>query len=232
MSRDDWERGTIVLPAAAVTAVKKAVRDEHNACVKDIHAECKRFWTDVAKRTRSQGTYRRALDEFISAPARHVQPHRRAFVLDEAHTVLSQLLHAGSLRQVTAKDLAACGLTPATTRTNEYRIGEARITFDGRNVTYSSGLNNHQVEHARGYPTVRALMTALDRVRWTRGTGGALVGNDENNQSYTDPGSGGNYITAAYGPLGDSERARAMGISVRAYRQRYSRPAARPVRRY
>ena len=59
-------------------------------------------------------------------------------------------------------------------------------------------------------------MRELGRLNWTRATGGVFSGNDEYNR---DSGSGGNYITAAYGPLGDADKAADAGMSVESYRK-------------
>ena len=212
MSRYDWERGTLTLPTKAVAAVKKAVRDEHNACAAEIYAACKQFWTEEAKRTRSEERYQAALERweqrrFEADRWRHQPDPRREFVTEQAVFVLEGIRFNNERpRQVTLADLTRYteGGGRKDNRTKVFAAGEAFVLFEGRKVTYSSGENNHQVERARSYPIVRAFFSALDRVKWTRGSGGELLGNDEYNEDAGQEygGGGGSYVTARFGPLG------------------------------
>jgi len=81
-----------------------------------------------------------------------------------------------------------------------FTFDEADITFkhDTREVSYNSGNNNHQVERAREHKVGKLFFRLLETVKWTRGTGGKLIGNDEYNQETDGEGGGGNYVTATY----------------------------------
>lgn len=78
--------------------------------------------------------------------------------------------------------------------------GESSIAFDGRTLVWAVGENNHARDYGRAHPIARALFAALDRVTWTRGSGGDIVGNDEYNRDNRDSGGGGNYVLNRYGP--------------------------------
>jgi hypothetical protein len=60
--------------------------------------------------------------------------------------------------------------------------------------------NNHACETARRHPVAAAFFAALGRVRWTRGSGGEIVGNDEYNRDVDYEGGGANYVVDRYGP--------------------------------
>jgi hypothetical protein len=79
-------------------------------------------------------------------------------------------------------------------------LGETRIEFDGRKVTWSVPENNHACEHAREHLLARTLFDLLARVQWTRGSGGTITGNNEYNQDSRDAGGGGNYVVQEFGP--------------------------------
>jgi hypothetical protein len=60
--------------------------------------------------------------------------------------------------------------------------------------------NNHAREHARATKNAQALFSALGRIKWVRGSGGSIVGNDEYHRDDREIGGGGNYEVAYYGP--------------------------------
>lgn len=98
---------------------------------------------------------------------------------------------------------------PTTNRTTTFHFGEASITFDRkhRTVNYSSGENRHVIDAARNHPLGKALFDALDRVTWTRGSGGKILGNSELNRDSDYEGGGGNYVVDEYGPKHPRRRA-------------------------
>ncbi len=81
---------------------------------------------------------------------------------------------------------------------------EASISFNDSNRTIGWNVeeNNHSKERAHNKPLAKALFKLLADVKWTRGTGGTIVGNDEYNQDNSDYGGGGNYVTMRFGPVG------------------------------
>jgi hypothetical protein len=77
-----------------------------------------------------------------------------------------------------------------------------------RTVHWSTGENNHAVEDARESAMGRAFFRLLNRITWTRGSGGKFVGNDEYNQDDDYEGGGANYVTLSYGPEKKGRRSR------------------------
>lgn len=90
----------------------------------------------------------------------------------------------------------------ASTKVKTLTADEARLSFNhiAKSVTWSVNENNRAVESARRTWLAQALFSALDRVAWTRGSGGKIIGNDEYNRDSDYEGGGGNYVTKEYGP--------------------------------
>ena len=97
-----------------------------------------------------------------------------------------------------------------TNKTTRFRTSDndGFIGFDRDRSTVSWAVseNNHAVDSARNDPMFGRLVQELEQVRWTRGTGGVITGNDEYNRDDHGEGGGSNYVTDAFGPIG-AERA-------------------------
>jgi hypothetical protein len=96
-----------------------------------------------------------------------------------------------------------------TNRTTGFHEGDLTLVFDRseRTVTYSVSENNHAREHAASTCLDQTFRTQIRKVRWTHGTGGVVLGNDEYNREsgYEHEGGGGSYIVDAYGYIGAKE---------------------------
>lgn len=75
-----------------------------------------------------------------------------------------------------------------------------------RTMTWSVSENNHAIEHSRESTMGQAFFKLLDTVKWTRGTGGHFVTNNEYNQENTDVGGAANLLGDTFGPLGEAEK--------------------------
>lgn len=71
---------------------------------------------------------------------------------------------------------------------------------DTHTVFWDVGENNHAQERAREEPNARVLFKALGKIKWGRGSGGDIIGNDEYNRDDCTAGGGGNYVVESFGP--------------------------------
>ena len=79
------------------------------------------------------------------------------------------------------------------------------VNNEAKTLGWNVSENNHAVEHAREHPMGRAFFKVLAGVKWTRGSGGVLSGNDElSRDNNHEEGGGANYVTARFGPLGEA----------------------------
>lgn len=80
-------------------------------------------------------------------------------------------------------------------------LGEAFIILldNERTVVWSVSENNHACDRAHDHPVAKVLFRLLSQVKWVRGTGGEIVGNNEYNQESDYAGGGGNFVKQTYG---------------------------------
>jgi hypothetical protein len=83
-------------------------------------------------------------------------------------------------------------------------LPDAQVTFcnSSKTVDWFVDENNRAVERANDHWFAHKLFGALERMQWTRNSGGTVVGNDEYNRDDCSVGGGGNYVTKRYGPIG------------------------------
>ena len=226
MSCNNWEHGSITLPAAAAAPLKKLLREAANKDATAALAEAKAW--HAAHRTRSRATYEHALYEksWSAAASQNTPRYGRANTVPNgtvlsgrAESVLRAMLTM-STNPVTPTRAHAdrAGFRIATNRDTRFLVMSreghlaATISFEGRVVTWSVTENNRAVETADASPLAAVFFGALNKVTWTRGTGGVLVGNDEYNQDTREVGGGRNYITRTFGPKGEQARKAAFGL--------------------
>lgn len=217
MSRNEWGSGTLTLPTAAVSGVRKALVDASNKHHDAVLAECLRLWNGPIAKTSSTKLYHERL--------RVAQMNSRLpeSVVDAAGYTMERIVSTygggnGNSRTPRATDVDLVA-SRANSRTTKFSGGEWSIAIDGAKLHYRTGDNKHAVDHARSHPVVAAMLGALSRVAWTRATGGVFIGNDEYNRESSYAGGGGNYVTEAFGPLGEGERASQRGITLERYRK-------------
>lgn len=213
MSRYEWESGKFTLPSKDVAAVKGAVRDTANRLHDNTRARVIALHKSFATTSRTKYTERlnaatqahyRAFDDTYARRSHDDLLASDACAFAILHCRLMNAPEGKAPKQPTISDIAR--FAPRyTSRDTRFQCGsDATITFEGRTVHYVVSENNHAREHADRDPIVRAFFAALNRVNWTRGTGGYTVGNDEYNRDNSQPGGGGNYTLRRYGSLGQT----------------------------
>lgn len=196
MSCYEWERGTLVIPtkewAKFRTALIKAHNDRELAKLekaKSAHAQLK-----AAIKGKRGAPRRQALEAAANRIFR---------ATEEGHEIRGMVVK-GFGDTVELRDLPKkkdLKLFP-TSKDASLHFSDATIVLrnKGRMVTWDVGENNHAREHSRAHPMGQKFFALLAKIKWTRGSGGKIVGNDEYNQDNDYEGGGGNYVTAEFGP--------------------------------
>src|SRR5699024_4788702 len=214
-----WEHGTIELPSAEVAGIKRILRtasNEHREAVKERAESIHREVMDK-RSTRSVDRYRETLREIQygdSGPYRRQLSDRDLTVRATAISVISLVLDVdGKVRKPTDADIERV-LPKATNRTTVFPVisptgyPEASISIEGRTLTWDVPENNHSTDRAERSLLHGVLFGALDRIKWTRGSGGTIWGNNEYNESGNSPyGRGPDYVVLEYRYLSVKERA-------------------------
>jgi hypothetical protein len=228
MSNYESEYADLILPTSAVTPLKAMLRTYTN----DLRIEVRTAVTAIhnAVGTRSDRLYQQRLEERGRARYDRTRSAHAELVEALAYQVLWGALYDATRqnrppRHPTADDMDKT-IRIATNKTNSFEVyssegySEASITFNGRKVRWEVGENNHAVDHAHQAELAGKFFTYLDKVNWTRGTGGVGLYHSE----YDDGGGPLGFshsVTFAYGPVGEKIQAQRMGMSLATYRARF-----------
>lgn len=201
MSKYCWEEGTIKIPSRSWASFKKELREVYNRLQKKSYKVALQAYETLLKAGKGKrgidwkNEFNRLLwDGHIHIPdgVDILKLRKSIFPFDP-----KKQENRKRPRKPKKKDFPLAN--SSTTRLE--LDGDAHILFDNktRSVSWVVYENNHAVENARAHPLGIAFFRALDKMKWTRGTGGEIIGNDEYNRESRDAGGGGNYITAIYG---------------------------------
>lgn len=216
-----WGSGTIELPTKDVAPLRKVLRETSNALreaglarAKETHKELSPRSSNCEKdRDRLHLLYsqrlanRRALAQRSGSYLRPSMSGRPPTLTAVADALSIQvLLEQHSPRVPTAADVDRV-LPKLTNRDSTFVVVSddgrpvGSIVFTGRSVQWEVPDEKNASGDARYSLLGRVFFDYLARVKWTRGTGGCIVGNDELNQEDDLPGGGGNYVVEEYGPV-------------------------------
>lgn len=209
MSKYEWERGTIKIPAKAWASFRtevikawneQAIRRLERAT--KLHARAKEVVKGKRGKAR-QEALRQVHDLHL-----HYHPDDYAVVEMALSSRWEKGVGRFEIRSAPKKKDAK--LLP-TTKDAVLDLGDATVVLrnEARTVTWDVPENNHARDHARRHPVAKALFRLLDRIDWTRGSGGKIVGNDEYNRDSEYEGGGGSYVTVEYSPEAQKRRASA-----------------------
>lgn len=194
MSCYNREKGEILLPASAVSTLKRAVRDAYNAEVDRRFEAAKRF-----KKTHGGKSFKND-SELADALIAMFPNEGDGFVWWIAPRVKKGMTATG---RITTKMPLRKEFPLATTKTAVFPLfcGEASISFQDRTVTWHVEENNRAVERAHDDKLAQVFFASLDKVKWTRGTGGVILYDDE----YRKDDYAGPSISSSFGPKGIEE---------------------------
>lgn len=258
MTHNGWENAEITVPTAAMAGLHKNLRDWINTHHDAVRAMTVTLHKEIGQGTRSVKLYEERLQAAQRKHWNRIEENERrgwgyrtpsasavakTLATAVALEILEDMVHrAGrdaskTIHQPTVAEIAH--LAPkVNNRTATFKVTDtegheaATIDFRSNVVTWDVPEGNHAVERAHAAPLALAFFAALDKINWTRNSGGFGTGNDEYNEDDRSAGGGANYVTFAYGPKGEAEKletdARNMGMTVAAYKKMR---ASAPVRK-
>lgn len=188
MSRNEWAYGTIELPRTEFASFRKGIADSVTHHNEMLYKKAQEFWANRTRKEKTDVTAFKAAADKAN--------------LD--YELQWKMLQHGEPRRLTRADFEW-----PTARSTSFREAELALTFNPalRTVTYEVSENNHAREYAAETSLGKTFERLIRLVRWTRGTGGVILGNDEYSAEggYYSQGGGGSYVVAAYGPKGAQE---------------------------
>lgn len=215
MSCFEWERGEIKIPAAAWSALQTALREAWSTQLRqryelalELHAHLK----EVARGKRNFNYVEAARDW---AMKKNAELRRRAsaeVAYDVIHVVLPMYPNKRPKPYVPKKKDFHVPASINKFADHPAMHWDGRILLDRKRrvLIWDVPENNHAVDHAWMHPMGRALEAALHRIKWTRGSGGTIVGNNEYRRSDRSEGGGSNFVSRRYGPLGEDPMLKRM----------------------
>lgn len=237
MSCYEWEQGTITIPKPQWASFRKNLLTAWNAREDEVLEAAKKAFAAAKKASKGKrGESRgKAISEAIARACGgsvdewgYFEANRRVggywgggYERDEkAHDLHNRICRLILKSEGFGKDAKVSLVAPKAKDLHKVKISQdARIHCSDATVTFNNRChavewrvheNNHAKDHAHEHWFAKALFRALKGIKWTRGTGGTVVGNDEYNRDNRECGGGGNYVTMSFGPEND-RRLRRMG---------------------
>jgi hypothetical protein len=215
MSKYEWESGSLKIPSAEWGTLKRKIRTAWNDLQENLLASAQELHQHLEASSKGKRGF-----DFKSAAENWAKSKERRFdyrspwarsnrgdsmVIEAAQSWVLSSKQAGSSKPKAPKK-AGLSLCPAKFDRmpgSGHLYWEAGLFLDDKTKTlhWSVSENNHAREWAWGHPMGAALHQILNEVKWTRGSGGVFVGNDEYNRDNDYEGGGANYVTRGWGPL-------------------------------
>lgn len=188
MSRYDWERGTIRIPASEYPKFRKAIIEEWNNEQNKNFEEAKTVLKAVKERLKGK----RGEVDYVEEIYKYLWD--KGFTDNRIIPIAKLICKKGryELNAPMKKDLEIFPISQSVKiEINEVYIG---LDNDSKTLTYSVRENNHACEDAHNLNIIKKMFNLLSRIQWTRGTGGEIEGNDE----YNIEAGGGSYTKYVY----------------------------------
>lgn len=232
MSKYEWEKGSIKIPAKHWAPFKKALRETFNQGQTKAYLTAKAIVVHLRETTKGKRKGKidfswlitEALQKgfYLSMDVRRANPDLdKAFSIGKVPAINDEGLQFSIKRSLMGEDRKLVmpkkkAFPMATNKTRQHAAGyEARIVISddkAKTVGWYVPENNHASETARSSLMGQAFFRELDRISskngWTRGTGGEIVGNDEYNTESEYEGGGANYTVSSYRPSANANKRR------------------------
>jgi len=187
MSNREWERGEFTIPAAEWARFKASVREavnRQNALALDAALKLHQKLSDKAKENKSYDLRKGARDEMaaINVGSYYTPPK---FCADEVSEIVDSVVKdkrltndkiQARLSKPTKKDFPQHGNTVTS-----FHSRSCDLTLDNgsRIAIWNVYESNHAVDRARATALAQGMFAALRKVKWTRESGGVILGNNE-----------------------------------------------------
>jgi len=211
MGHWETEHGDITLPSAEFAAVRQAVQKATQEHQSKVFEETQVFWKGLTRKEQTDpAAYTSALSKYANTKhnelyayqdrpswSRPAKPVVTEEFLNDVQWRLG-LPYGGKPARVLRSDLPI-----PTNRTTSFPAGEGSVSFDkdSNTVRWSTGQNRDAIEHAHDSVAGIAFFDRLKTVKWTRGTGGTINGNNE----YAADAGRGESCHTAFGPIGAAQ---------------------------
>jgi hypothetical protein len=232
MSRYDWQAGSIKLPSGEWAKFKKNMFDFHNQNLEKDLVLLNELY--LAVKAEIKGKRNVKLFDVINEELRKEIATRSHRAIYQGQTVLKYdfLVLVGTYdptNYLIKKDESGTqkliapkksSLPWANSKTEEILIeyhGAIQLDNATKTVKWNIEEGNRAVEDTRNAPMGKWFINAMEKMVWSRGTGGYFTGNDEYNQESANAGGAANYLCDTFGPLGkqaDIERHHRNGFSM------------------
>ncbi len=209
MSCNEWERGTVTLPAGQWAKFRSELLAAWNLKQQDVFEEAANTH-DVVKAS-VKGKRGEARITAIKVALAHEAGGRvnfwgefegGNFATERYYTLLDLLFTRPSgayehdlstLHKPRKADLKRVKVTQDCI----LYLPDASVTFCNatKSVTWDVSENNHARRTAHEHWFAKRLFSALSKVKWTGKSGGTIIGNDEYNRDSDYEGGGGHYVT-------------------------------------
>lgn len=201
MSRNEWEAGVIKLPSAEFAKFRQGIQDADKAHKERVFNHTQALWKSLSRKEQTDPkALTNAAFNYAWGPRSNIEDQA---VASDVQDRVTRCLNAGDRKP---RRVQAADMDYPTNRTLDFDGSDGRVTFDRdqRTVTWEVSENNHACERARNSVVGKAFFDQMEKVRWTHGTGGVIIGNDEYSQDegHYSSGAGGSYDKNGFGYLG------------------------------
>jgi hypothetical protein len=202
MSTYEWESGTIKIPAKEWSKFRTAIIKASNELQTRGFELAKALYPKI-KKAKPKNNWESPMESVFEA--------ERISNEDERYDVVYSLLNTYDQEQrkhVLRRPMKSnLNLLP-TSKSGSVRCGEACISLDNdsKSVTWDVPENNHACDSARSHSLAKEMFRLLERITWTRGSGGTIIGNDEYNRESDCAGGGGNYVKETFSAAASKAR--------------------------
>lgn len=189
MSRYEWCSGTIKIPNKEWSSFRKALISRHNEYLAQAYLTARKIHEQIKKDSK----YKRDYNYYYAIWEKVYSISVPAHIRDLIYNSLTTGSHPNmKLALPKKKDFPKASL-----KTVDY--GYLTLNLESKSLSFSVEDGNHAVERAFEDAFVKYLFRLLDRINWTRNSGGSIVGNDEYNRDCDYEGGGANYVVKTYG---------------------------------